>query len=62
VSPAPWATTFFANSTRLGSIDGRLVIRDRVLTPEQQVAFCGQVRCKADNRTPLQEPEIAESL
>ena len=42
--------------------DGLLVIRNQVLTPEQQVAFSRQVRCKADDRTHLQEPEIAESL
>jgi hypothetical protein len=60
---SPWATTFFANCTRLGSIgDGLLVVRDQVLTPEQQVAFSQQVRCKVDDRTRLQEPEIAESL
>jgi hypothetical protein len=55
-------TTFFASCTRLGSIDGLLVIRDQVLTPEQQVAFSRQVRCKVDDRTRLQEPEIAVSL
>lgn len=59
---SPWATTFFANRTRLGSIDGLLVIRDQVLTPEQQVAFSRQVRCKVDDRTRLQELEIAVSL
>jgi hypothetical protein len=41
--------------------DGRLVIRDQVPTPEQQVTS-RQMRWKVDDRTHLQEPEIAESL
>ena len=42
--------------------DGLLVVRDQVLTPEQQVAFSRQVRCEVDDRSHLQDPEIAESL